>query len=256
MRTIVAWGCMVLAVTAGGAMGAVVSTTTHAATHTGLDGLMSGTDLLAGLIGVEQPGDQGWHPANGNPADQLPAMTDGLGAISGLTGLMNDFPGAGNPAKLIRYDLGGAKDVAAINIFTGNAGKDGRVFSTSVILYSTDGGQNFSTLGYFQSDPSGTVNAGGQWGAKMVSITDDVSATLLAGVTHIQFNLYAVDNTQNQMRDPFDGVNPYTGIDDGLTAAFVSPLVYELDVIEVPEPTALVLISLGGLACLRRRRVA
>ena len=33
------------------------------------------------------------------------------------------------------------------------------------------------------------------------------------------------------MRDPFDGINPFTDTDDGLTAAFVSPLVWEIDVL-------------------------
>ena len=55
------------------------------------------------------------------------------------------------------------------------------------------------------------------------------------------------------MRDPFDGVNPFTGLDDTLTAAFVSPLVMEIDVFAVPEPATLGLLLLGGLAVLRRR---
>ena len=54
------------------------------------------------------------------------------------------------------------------------------------------------------------------------------------------------------MRDPFDGVNPFTGFDDGLSAAFVSPLVWELDLVRVPEPTAPALFVLGLLALGRR----
>lgn len=50
-------------------------------------------------------------------------------------------------------------------------------------------------------------------------------------MTNLQFNFYSVDNTLGEMRDPFDGVNPFTGVDDTLTAAFVSPLIYEIDVI-------------------------
>jgi hypothetical protein len=48
----------------------------------------------------------GWHSVNTNPADQLPAFTDGEGILaSGLTGLLNDFPASGHPAKRIEYAL-------------------------------------------------------------------------------------------------------------------------------------------------------
>lgn len=235
---------------------AVTSTTTHGPESTSLNSSIAVGDLLSGLIGTELTGDLGWHPANSDPLDRLPAFTDDGGIRgTGLTGLMNDFPGTGNPAKLVAYDLGGTFDIGRIQILSGNNGKDGRVFSTTVVNYSTDGGNSFSLLGYFQSDPSGTVNVGQQWGSTLVEIFDDASPTLLAGVTHLQFNLFAVDNTAGQMRDPFDGVNPYTGLDDGLTAAFVSPLIFEIDVIAVPEPTTLALLGLGVLLLWRRRQL-
>jgi hypothetical protein len=41
------------------------------------------------------------------------------------------------------------------------------------------------------------------------------------------------------MRDPFDGINPFTGTDDFLTAAFVSPLVWEIDVLGADSPPRL-----------------
>ena len=41
------------------------------------------------------------------------------------------------------------------------------------------------------------------------------------------------------MRDPFDGINPFTGTDDGLNAAFVSPLVWEIDVLGADSPPRL-----------------
>ena len=162
-ETLLAMGLVAAVALPAGA--AVVSTTTHGAGNTDLDGLMRADDLIAGLIATQLPGDNGWHPANPASADPLhpdglPALTDGVGPVSGVTGLLNDFPGAGNPTKLIQYDLGGAKDITRIDVFTGNVGLDGRVFSTSVIKYSNNGGNNFNMLGYFQSDPSGTVNSG------------------------------------------------------------------------------------------------
>jgi hypothetical protein len=162
-----------------------------------------------------------------------------------VDGLLNDFPGAGVPTKRVTYDLAGA-DVTGINILSGNDGGDGRVFMT-VAIY-TDG----NLLAYVESDPLGTINnaANNSWRSTYVQIFDDASSVLAAGVGTIQFDFYAVDNTGGQYRDPFDGVNPFTGIDDGLSAAFVSPLIWEIDVL--PEPTSLVLLSLLGLA-LRRR---
>lgn len=237
-----------------------LATTTHGADGNSLDAEVGNGDLLDGLLGVERPGDKGWHPANTQPAGQLPALTDGIG-INGLAGLLNDFPGAGTPTKLLEYDLGALTDISAIRILSGNDGKDGRVFSTTVIRSSSDG-LTFDLLGYFQSDPSGTINSG-QWGSTLVDIVDDLGGDLLSNVRHLQFDFYAVDNTGGQMRDPFDGVNPFTGTDDGLTAPFVAPLILEIDVIgtrsaQVPAPATLALMGLGlaGLGLVRRRKRA
>lgn len=249
--------CALLAALCSPAFAAVTSTSEGALADS-LNGLIKVNDLLSGLIATELPGDTGWHGANTLAADRLPAFTDDLGVRppggSGLTGLMNDFPGVGVPTKQIQYALGGPKDIARIGILSGNEGRDGRVFSTTVINYSTDGGQNFNPLGYFQSHQSGTLNQANAIGSVYLDIAGDGGAALLTGVTHLQFMLYAVDNTGGQMRDPFDGINPFTGVDDGLTAAFVSPLIFELDVVEVPEPATLGLLCLGGL--LLRRRTA
>ena len=245
MRNLLA---MAIAVTiAAAAHAAVTSSTQHGATSTSLDSQIAVGDIISGLIATELPGDLGWHPAVGDPLDKLPAFTDGAGIRgTGLTGLLNDN-NPGVPVKLIQYDLAQPTDISHIRVLTGNNGKDGRVFSTFTVFASTDNGINFNLLGYFQSDPSGTLNSdasGHQWGSTLVTVFDDTNALLGSGVTNLQFNFYSVDNTGGQMRDPFGGVNPFTGIDDTLSAAFVSPLVFEVDVL--PEPaTAFLLI--GGL---------
>ena len=167
-----------------------------------------------------------------------------------MTGLLNDnAPGV--PVKRVQYDLAGPTDVSAIQILTGNNGNDGRVFSTTVVSLSTDGGGTFGQLGYFQSDPSGAVNSG-EIGATLVKIFDDQGGSLGSGVTNLIFEFYSVSNTQGQMHDPFDGVNPYTNVDDNLSAAFESPLVLEIDVIPEPSTCALLLATLSLLAVRRR----
>ncbi len=196
------------------------------------------TDLIQGLIPEVLPGDRGWHSVNTDPLDQLPAFTDGAGIrATGFTGLLNDFPGAGNPAKLIAYALPAPADITEIRMFTGNNGRDGRVFHTYTVRFSSDGGQAYSDPVYVQSHPSGTLNntANNQWHVVLSQLTN-TEGVLAAAVTHLQFDIYSVDNTGGQMRDPFDGVNPFTGTDDGLNAAFVSPLVWEIDVIGTDSP--------------------
>lgn len=209
------------------------------------------TDLIQGLIPTELPGDRGWHSANSDPLDQLPAFTDGQGVrATGLTGLLNDFPGMGLPAKLVQYELAAAADITEIRVFTGNNGRDGRVFHTYTVRFSSDGAQTFTEPIYVQSHASGTINNASvnNWRVVLSQLTD-TDGPLATGVTHLEFEFYAVDNTQGQMRDPFEEVNPFVGFDDGLTPAFVSPLVWEIDVLGQPGGSAPSLaVSLGDSA--------
>lgn len=223
---------------------AATAVATRGANFNDLDGMISTADVIDGLIATELAGDRGWHPANPASVDfddpnGLTAFTDGVGAVSGTTGLLNDFPSPlGTPVKVIQYDLPAAVDLQQIAILSGNKNNsDGRIFSTTVIRYSIDGGANFLDLGYFESAPLGSINnESGNIGttsdqALLLTISDDSAQALATGVTNLQFDFYAVDNTQGQYRDPFDGENPFTGIDDQLTAAFVSPLIWEIDVL-------------------------
>ncbi len=261
MRLILASGMLVAL--AASASAAVTSSTQHSTSSTGLDSQIAVGDLISGKIATELPGDLGWHPAVSDPLDKLPAFTDDAGIRgTGLTGLMNDFPGAGNPAKRIQYDFSSATDIGGIQVLTGNNGRDGRVYSTFAVYTSTNNGGAFNLLGYFQSDPLGSVNNTGtpdasRWGSTLVKVFDNASSTLASGVTNLQFDLYAVDNSQGQYEDPFNGINPFTGLDDGFGEAIASPLVFEIDVLAVPEPTSIVLVFgglVGALGIVRRRR--
>lgn len=211
--------------------------------------LYEATDLIQGLIPIELPGDRGWHSANTDPLDQLPAFTDGQGIrATGLTGLLNDYPGTGLPAKLIQYELTLAADITEIRVFTGNNGRDGRVFHTYTVRFSSDGAQTFTEPIYVQSHASGTINNASvnNWRVVLSQLTD-TDGPLATAVTHLEFDFYAVDNTQGQMRDPFDDINPFVGLDDGLTTPVASPLVWEIDVLGHPSGGAQVLsVSLGN----------
>jgi hypothetical protein len=92
---------------------------------------------------------------------------------------------------------------------------------------------------YVQSHPSGTLNNSSfnQWRVVLSQLRDD-SGLLARGATHIRFHFYGVDNTQGHCRDPFAGLNPFTGFDDGLSAPITSPLVWEIDVLGPPAISA------------------
>jgi len=205
------------------------------------------SDLVESLIPVELPGDLGWYPANTDPNDQLPAFTDGVGLrATGLTGLLADFPGAGNPAKRIQYTLAAPNDISEVRVFTGNDGRDGRVFHTYTVEFSNDGGQTFMAPIYVQSHPSGTINNAFQNNWRVVlSQLQNSDGFLARGVTALRFDFYAVANIPGEARDPFDGFNPFTGMDDGFDAPYVSPLVWEIDVLGQLNPGTLTATRAG-----------
>jgi hypothetical protein len=192
--------------------------------------------LLQDRIAKELPGDLGWHPDN--PAYNVPtnrnglkAFTDGVGAYGvGTTGLLADYPPAGAPAKLIEYSLLQPHDINEIRIFTGNPGADGRIFSTTAVWSSTNG-VTYNFLGYFQSDPSGSMPNGN--GATVVRIYRQNGTPLAEDARYLRFHFFAVSEIGGQMRDPFNGTNSFTGLNDGLAAAYVSPMVREIDVLGI-----------------------
>ncbi|MCA9416012.1 MAG: hypothetical protein KC917_07070, partial [Candidatus Omnitrophica bacterium] len=211
----------------------VLATAECAADATGLSILPDSSDQLNGLLAVMQNVSP-WHPANTNPADQEPALTDGVG-LNGLAGLLNDFPGENTPAGIARWDLGGPVDLSEIRVFSGNSGRDGRVFHHYDVYVTTE---TPPTSGYtllaeeVTPEPFGTINSG-TYEACVTSLQNSVSGYLGEGITGLEIHFYAVDNTGGEFRDDWD---PGNGDDrDGLTYAFVSPLIYEVDAYFTPS---------------------
>jgi hypothetical protein len=247
---------------------AVTSSSQHGPNHDSFNAQISNSDLIQGrqtegtdvyenpMDGLGNPVLPGWHPANTDPADQLAAFTDGQGIRStGFSGLLNDanVPNpSGYAARVVQYPFTTPVDIGKINIFTGNRlNADSRVFSSAYIEYSTNGGFTFEPLGYFRSDPSGTINDSSNPASTfnpaikstLLSVFNDSSATMVSGVTDLIFSLYAVGADIDQVSpnrgihgDHFDGVNPLNGVDDGIRSAFVSPVVFEIDVLAPAAP--------------------
>jgi hypothetical protein len=241
------WFCLLAFSAAAFSVRAGLTITVTQGEESALAAVYDSSDLIEGLIPVELPGDLGWYPANTDPADRLPAFTDGVGLrATGLTGLLADYPGPGNPAKRIQYTLPAPDDLSEVRVFTGNDGRDGRVFHTYTVAFSSDGGQTFTAPMYVQSHPPGTINtpSGNQWRV-VLSQLQETDGFLARGVTDLRFDFYAVCNIAGEARDPFDGINPFTGIDDGFDAPYVSPLVWEIDVLGQLSPGRLTAMGVG-----------
>lgn len=258
------------------ANGQVITATTHGYNTADMIPLYSTTDLVQGLtigvglapvaaecvqMGATDP--LGFHSANQQPQDQWDSFTDGVGHESslGLYGLLADnyqmgsYVGAsGRSVTSWIYELPNPSVVGQINVFTGNWGNaDGRIFHTYQVSFSEDG-ILFSDPIYVQSDAYRTINREGdteepgyvtihaRW--TLTKLYDAVGP-LATNVKYIKFRFYSCTHGWSTpggqggwFSDPFDGVNPYTGVDDGIVAPDGSPLVGEVDVL--PEKTVIV----------------
>ncbi|MFQ3586883.1 MAG: PEP-CTERM sorting domain-containing protein [Fimbriimonadaceae bacterium] len=220
---------------------------------------VSNTDLIAGMIATNTIA-TGWHPATPSGLQYREgALTDGDNWLSipngNLAGLINDFPlVVGTPAQRFRYTFSETMNIMSIAVLTGNDGRDGRIFHTYAV-YGIVGGGERSLIAYVESAQLGSLNNADNNNNREIATILTRTNGILGAVDALEFDFYSVDNTGGQYRDAWNGVNPFTGIDDGLTAAFVSPIVREIDVFgePVPEPATLAALGLGALALMRRR---
>jgi putative glycosyl hydrolase len=188
-------------------------------------------DPLNGLVATRLSG--GFHPANTNPADQEPAFTDGAG-LGALTGLLADYPGQNTPAWSGFWALagGGTVDLREVRVFSGNAGKDGRVFHHYDLYVTSDPAPSASSAWAplrqeVTSAAFGTSNASHSIQAMLTRLSDPSGGSLATGITALRLDFYSVSGNDNLFHDDWDACN---GDDrDGAGAAFQSPLIYEVD---------------------------
>ncbi len=175
----------------------------------------------------------GFHPANSAAADREPAFTDGAG-LGALTGLLKDFPGENVPAwsGFWVLDGGAAVDLTELRVFSGNHGRDGRVFHHYDVYVTADPWPSAASdwtllIAEVTSAPFWTSNAGGEIEASLTRVTNPAGGALAANITGLQLAFYAVSRTDSVFHDDWDACS---GDDrDATDAAFESPLIYEVD---------------------------
>lgn len=191
----------------------------------------SDQDAINGQLGTMIVG--GFHPAVTNDADKAPAFTDGAG-LGGLTGLLRDFPGAGVPAWSGFWTLpdGANKGISIIRVYTGNNGKDGRVYQYYDVYVTDDPQPSTSSTWTLLLEGVRSANLGeinnDQYAATMTSVTNSAGGNLVDGATAVRFDFFACSDTNKVFIDPFDSGSSRD--EDGASAAYVSPLMYEVDV--------------------------
>jgi hypothetical protein len=222
-------------------------------------GNVDAADLIQGQIAVERAGDRGWHPATPTGQEnRLGAFTDGTRTPGGAGLLWDALDGDGNrvpgPVKLLEYSFAVPANLSNINVFSANDNPDIRAVHQYVVRWSTDGGQSFADDVLVRSADSGFVNQGSGNTDRMSSIFALDGGFFATGVTHVQFDFYATGEGEGTV-DPWNGVNPFSGVDDGFDIPFVSPQIKEIDIVGQPVPEPATMLALGaGLAALAARR--
>lgn len=199
----------------------------------------SGSDGIAGNVATRLSGD--FHSAVSNNADREPAFTDGAGQ-NGLAGLLRDYPGNNTAAWSGFWNLssGSAVDLNDLRVFSGNG--DGRAFHHYDVYTTTDSTPDENSAWTLLAEEIAPANFGTAIGSNSAALTrlTGNGGAMATGITAIRIDLYAVHNMDNVLRDDW---NAGQGDDtDGVGAAFVSPIVFEIDAFfsgsATPTPTA------------------
>lgn len=208
----------------------------------GLANQPSSSDNLNGKVATRISG--GFHSANSNSAGWEPAFTDGAG-VSGLNGLLADYPGQNSPAWRGFWNLnnGGQVNLTELRFFSANG--DGRAFhhyDVYTTTASTPAAGSTWTLLKSEVIPAAFGTAIGSNAAALTKLTRSGGGSMASGITGIRIDMYAVHNLDNILHDDW---NARVGDDrDNTAAAYVSPIVIEVDAYytaagtPTPSPTA------------------
>ena len=200
----------------------------------------SSEDALNGIIAEKISG--GFHEITSDYDDREPAFTDGAG-LEQFTGLLRDFPGENTPAWAGFWNLSGgaAVDLTEVRVFSGNAGREGRIFQHYDIYTTGDAepasDSNWEMLGEeVTCCDFGTDNYENEYEASLTVLTPLSGDYMATDVTGVRIDFYSVSGTNSLFEDDWDP----GGEDDrdDMPAAFESPLIYEVDAWFVtPTPT-------------------
>jgi hypothetical protein len=205
-------------------------------------------DDLQGVIATRLRG--GFHPIVTNPADMEAAFTDGVG-MAGIAGLLRDYPPDGfeqdhtdQPSWSGFWILDGGQPVNLdeVRIYSGNAGKDGRVWHNADLYVTTDPSPSANSTwqlvkeeikpAIFGTPNPGTIEATG------TRTYREGDAALWNSVTAMRLDLFSTAAF---------GVNNFA---NSTAQTMIAPIVFEVDAYTseatpptptptpTPEPTA------------------
>ncbi len=205
-----------------------------------LNPLPDSTDDLSGKIATRLRG--GFHPIVTSPADQEAAFTNGIG-LAGIAGLLRDYPPDGIEGQDYAdqpswsgfwiLDNGAAVDLDEVRIFSGNAGKDGRVWHNADLHVTVDpapSAQSEWILVKEEIKPAifGTPNPG-TVEATRTRVTRQGNAPLWNSVTAMRLDLFATATFGS------------SSFADSTSQTLVAPIVFEIDAYTseatIPTPT-------------------
>ncbi len=225
--------------------GSVVSATANweaADDVAGLSESIDGSDLIAGVTGVQEAG--GFHPATptGNGGG-LVDLTDGQEGTN-VEAVLVDYPGGdpsntGDPANRalqVRYDFSPPVHLERIRVFAANVSDpgSGRVFQNYDVEYSVDGDSAYQTLiedvvtGAFLQSNNVSASHANYKGATLTEVAGASPGPIALDVDALRFAIYPVSQIGGLFVDELEPGEP--GDTDGQREAFESSIIKEIDV--------------------------
>jgi len=181
---------------------------------------VSGSDLIEGMSAAVITG--GFHPAS---TGTVASLTNGQFDASGTTLVLMDYPHP-DPALRVRYTFPEAMDITEVRMFAGHVGDIGnRAFqSNDIYINGALAASELNTGNYEQVPPNSDA-------VSLVSWLPVAGETYCAtNVTTIDVAFYPVAGIGEGFRDRWGPCTDPAEDTDGAGAAYVSPIIKEIDV--------------------------